>query len=109
MLFHGLFAIKHQSVCREEVDGLPLNVSDTCFCCSTQVRLTGHNSRGGAEAPEGSLHKWPSLRSVIPGVLGGLGQARPAVPAVLVSVRRLSHHGGPSSQRPAGRPRRVRR
>lgn len=87
-----------------------------CFCrflthrvFSTQVRLSDHIARGGAEAPEGPFYKWPSLRPVLPGLLGGVGQARPAVPAVPVSVRQLPHHGGPPPQRPAGRPRRVRR
>lgn len=73
-----------------------------------QVWLPHHIPRGGAEAPESPLHKWAPLRSVLPGVLGGVGPARPAVPAVLVLVRWLPYHGGPPPQRPAGRPRRVR-
>lgn len=77
------------------------------FFSSTQVRLSDHNSRGGAEAPEGPLHKWPSLRSVLPGFLGGVGQTRTAVPAVPVSVRWFPHYGGPPPQRPAGWPRCV--
>lgn len=83
--------------------------SDFIFVCfSTQVKPSDHISRGGAEAPEGPVHKWPSLRSVLPGLLGGVGQTRPAVPAVPVSVRWFPHHGGPPPQRPAGWPRCVR-
>lgn len=73
-----------------------------------QVRLSDHDPRGGAKAPEGPLHEWPPLRSVLPGLLGGVGQTGTTVPSVPVSVRRLPHHGGPPPQRPAGRPRRVR-
>lgn len=78
----------------------------SCFF-STQVRLSDIKSRGGAEAREGPLHQWPALRSVLPGLLGGVGPTRPAVPAVPVSVRRLPVHGGPPPQRPAGRSCRV--
>lgn len=60
---------------------------------SFQVRLSDHISRGSVEASEGPLYQWPSLRSVIPGLLGGVGQAGPPVPALLVSVRWFPHHG----------------
>lgn len=77
------------------------------FCCSTQGGLSDHISRGGAEAPEGPLHKWPSLRYFVPGLLGGVGQTRLAVPGVPVPVRRFPHYGRPPPQRPAGGPRGV--
>lgn len=57
-----------------------------CVCFSTQVRPPDHDARGGAEAPEGPLHKRPSLRSVLLGLLGVLGQTRTAVLAVPVPV-----------------------
>lgn len=75
------------------------------FRFSTQSRLSDHKSRGGAEASEGPRHKWSSLLCVLPGLLGGLGQSRPAVPAVPVSLRWLSHYGGSPPQRPIGGPR----
>lgn len=79
-----------------------------CVCFSAQVRPPDHDARGGAEAPEGPLHKRPSLRSVLLGLLGVVGQTRTAVLAVPVPVRWLPHSGGPPPQRPAGRPCRVR-
>lgn len=78
------------------------------FVCLPQVRLSDNNSRGGAEAPEGSLHKWPSLCPLLPGLLGVVGHAGTAVSALPVSVWRFPHPGGPPPQRAAGRPRCVR-
>lgn len=77
------------------------------FCFSTQGRLSDHNTRSGAEAPESALHKWPSVRYFVPGLLGGVGQTRLAVPCVPVSVRRFPHYGRPPPQRPTGGPRSV--
>lgn len=78
------------------------------FCFPVQVRLSDHNSRGGAEAAQGPLQEWPPVGAVLPGLLGVVGPTGAAVPAVPVSVRRLPHAGGPPPQRTAGRPRRVR-
>lgn len=74
------------------------------FCFPTQGGPPDHVSRGGAEAPEGPLHKWPTFCYFIPGLLGGVGQTRLAVPGVPVPVRRFPHYGRPPPQRPAGRP-----
>lgn len=75
--------------------------------CSTQVWPSDHDCRGGAEAPEGPLHEWPPLRSVLPGLLGVVGQTGTAVLNVPVSVRWFPHSGGPPPQCAAGRPRCV--